>query len=323
MKRQLPYNQAVCEALRQAMELSSDVLVTGQFVDYKPGIFGTTTGLVEKFGPDRVHDFPIAEASMHMAAMGAALEGMRPVVCHQRLDFLLNSMDTFANWMGLWWFKSNKCCSLPITIRMAIGKGWGQGPQHSKSLHAWFAHIPGLNVVMPATPFDAKGMLLESIFGETPTVIIEGRPIYNMKGYVPEEPYRVRFGKGVVRKEGKDISLVALGWMVPWAMRIAVKLEQEGVHAEVIDPRSLRPLDLDLILGSVSKTKRLVVFDPGWRSFGVASEIITLCVEHLGGGFVSNRITLPDSHCPVSQSLEEEYYPKDEEILTRIRKLIG
>src|SRR5882672_8080177 len=215
---QLSYAEAIAQGLAQAMELSPEVVLIGQLIDYSPGVFGTTTGLAERFGKHRVLDFPVAESAMTAAGMGAALAGMRPVLIHHRLDFMLYSMDALVNWMSLWRFKSNDESRVPVTIRAIIGKGWGQGPQHSKSLHAWFAHLPGLKVAMPATAFDAKGLLLESIFGENPTIIIEHRSLFSMTDHVPEIPYRVRFGHAAIRQQGTDVTLVAIGAMVPVAL---------------------------------------------------------------------------------------------------------
>src|SRR5882724_6352448 len=218
---ELSYGDALNQALRQAMELSDRVVVVGQLVDYAPGVFGSTTGLVERFGTERVRDFPVSESAMTALGIGAAVAGMRPVLVHHRLDFMLYSTDAIVNWLSLWRFKSNGASSAPVTIRAIVGRGWGQGPQHSKSLHAWFAHVPGLKVAMPATAFDAKGLLLESIFGEDPTLIIEHRSLYALKASVPAIPYRIRFGQAAVRRAGEDISLVAVGAMVPFALRVA------------------------------------------------------------------------------------------------------
>ena len=224
MSRPLSYAKAINEALDQAMELCDDVVVLGQLVDYPSGIFGTTTGLADKFGPNRVQDFPVSENLMTATAMGASLTGVRPVIVHQRLDFMIYSMDAITNWLALWRFKSNGHSSMPVTIRAIVGKGWGQGPQHSKSLHAWFAHLPGIRVAVPATADDAKGLLLENIFGETPGIFIEGRGLFSMTANVPEQPYRVRFGQAAVRRPGKDVTLVAIGVMVPLALRVATAL---------------------------------------------------------------------------------------------------
>ena len=321
--RRLNYAKAINEALSQAMGLLPEVIILGQLVDYKPGVFGTTTGLADRFGTDRVQDFPVAESMMTSTAIGAALVGMRPVLVHQRLDFMMYSLDAIVNWLSLWRFKSNGESGIPVTIRAIVGKGWGQGPQHSKSLHAWFAHLPGIKVAMPATAYDIKGLLLESILGEDPAIIIENRSLFSMTDDVPEVPYRVRFGQAVIRRTGTDLTLVAIGAMVPIALRVASQLASESIDVEVIDPRTISPLDKDAICDSVSKTKRLVVADPGWQSVGVAAEIVSLVCERLGSELVANpaRICLPDSHTPMSAALEEKYYPNDESLAKAIRTM--
>jgi acetoin:2,6-dichlorophenolindophenol oxidoreductase subunit beta len=319
--RQLSFGKAINEALVQAMELSPDVGVWGQIVDYKAGVFGTTTGLVEKFGAERVQDFPVSEAAMTSAAIGAALTGLRPVLVHQRLDFMIYSLDAIVNWMSLWRFKSNGHSSLPVTIRAVVGKGWGQGPQHSKSLHAWFAHLPGIRVAMPATAYDAKGLLLESIFGQNPSIIIEHRSLFSMTDHVPEVPYRVRFGHAAVRRPGTDVTLVAIGAMVPVALRVAQTLERESISVEVVDLRTVAPLDRETFCRSVAKTRRLVVLDPAWRSGSVAAEVIASVVETIGDQLKSkpSRVCLPDSHTPMSSALEAKYYPSDDDVATVVR----
>lgn len=325
MSRQLSYAKAILEATDQAMSLSPDVVVLGQLVDTKSGIFGTTTGLVDKHGPDRVQDFPVAENLMTATAMGAALTGLRPVLCHQRLDFMVYSLDAIVNWLGLWRFKSNMKSGMPVTIRTIVGKGWGQGPQHSKNLQAWFAHIPGLRVAVPSTAYDAKGLLLEAIFGETPTLFVEGRGLYSMTDDVPEKPYRVRFGQAAIRREGRDATIVAVGMMVPLALRAAAMLEKENISVEVIDPRTIAPLDRKTICDSAFKTRRLVVADPTWQSFGSAAEIITCVAENLGDKLKAKpiRVTLPDSHTPMSSALETEYYPDENDIVAAVRQTLA
>jgi pyruvate/2-oxoglutarate/acetoin dehydrogenase E1 component len=325
MARQLSYANAILEATDQAMSLCRDVIVLGQLVDTKAGIFGTTTGLVDKHGPERVQDFPVAENLMTATAMGASLAGLRPVIAHQRLDFMIYSLDAIVNWLALWRFKSNGKSAMPVTIRAIVGKGWGQGPQHSKSLHSWFGHLPGLRVAIPATAYDAKGLLLESIFSETPTILIEGRSLYSMMDFVPEESYRIRFGRAAIRKTGQDATIVALGMMVPLALRAAVILEREGIDVEVIDPRTISPLDRQTICDSAGKTGRLLVADPGWRSFGAGSEIIASVAETVGERLVAKpvRITLPDSHTPMSSALERKYYPDEDQLVQTVRSLMG
>ena len=307
------------------MGLSPDVVLLGQLVDTKAGIFGTTTGLVDKYGRERVQDFPVAENLMTATAMGASLTGLRPVIVHQRLDFMIYSLDAIVNWLSLWRFKSNGKSAMPVTIRAIVGKGWGQGPQHSKSLHAWFAHLPGLQVAMPSTAYDAKGLLLESIFGETPSIFVEGRGLYSMTDFVPEEPYRIRFGRAKIRRTGSDATIVALGSMVPLALKAAALLERDGVQVEVIDPRTISPLDRNTICESVSKTRRLVVVDPAWQSFGAGAEIVSSVVERVGDMLAAKpvRVSLPDSHTPMSSALEREYYPDEYVLREAIRGVMG
>jgi pyruvate/2-oxoglutarate/acetoin dehydrogenase E1 component len=325
MNRQLTYAQAILEATDQAMALCDKVMVLGQLVDTQSGIFGTTTGLVQKYGAERVQDFPVAENLMTATAMGAALTGLRPLVCHQRLDFMIYSLDAIANWLALWRFKSNGQSAMPVTIRTIVGKGWGQGPQHSKSLHSWFAHLPGLRVAVPSTAYDVKGLLLESLLGEAPTIFVEGRGLYSMTDHVPEQAYRVRFGQAVIRRSGKDATLVAIGSMVPIALRAAAILEDEGIDIEVVDPRTLAPLDRKTICDSVFKTGRLVVADPAWHSFGAASEIISTVAEHLGDKLRSKpvRVTLPDSHTPMSMALEPKFYPDDADLVAAVKQTLS
>ena len=322
---QKQYSQAINEGLDQAMALDDNVVLMGQLVDCIPGIFGTTIGLVEKYGKDRVQDFPISENLMTFAALGASLTGVRPVIVHQRLDFMIYSLDAIVNWMSLWYFKSNRESSVPVTIRAIVGKGWGQGPQHSKSLHAWFGHLPGLQVAVPSTAHDVKGLLLESIFGENPSIIIEHRSLFSMSDDVPETPYRVKFGQALVRERGTDATVVAIGGMVPVALQAAAALRPEGISVEVVDLRTISPMDTATVLESVAKTGRLVVLDLDWKAIGVASEIITLVCEEMMEKLKARpaRVCLPDSHTPMSSALEEAYYPDADRVIAEIRRVLG
>ena len=179
--KRISYSQAINDATSQAMKMSKDVIIMGQLIDYSSGVFGTTSGLINKFGEKRVKDFPAAESLMTQAGVGAALAGQRVLLVHIRIDFMIYSLDSIVNWLSMWRFKSNRESNVPVVIRAIVGRGWGQGPQHSKSLHAWFAHLPGIKVAIPATAFDAKGLLLESIFSEGPSIIIEHRSLFNLK----------------------------------------------------------------------------------------------------------------------------------------------
>lgn len=320
--RSMTFADAINEGLQQAMQLSSDVIVMGQLVDYKPGIFGTTAGLAERFGEERVRDFPNAECVMTSVAIGSALTGMRPVIVHPRFDFMLYSVDPIVNWLSLWRFKCNNESNLPVTIRVIVGKGWGQGPQHSKSLHAWFAHLPGVRVAFPATAFDVKGLLLESIFGESPSIIVENRSLFSMKGDVFNKPYRIRYGQAVCRREGRDVTVVALGPAVLFALRAAEILANEAIDVEVLDLRTISPWDKTAVIESVAKTQRLVVADCGWSSFGAAAEIIAFVMENCATSMKSNpeRIAFPDSHVPMSSVLEEQYYFDERSIVHAVRR---
>ena len=320
---EISYGEALNQGLAQAMELSADVIVLGQLVDYSPGVFGSTTGLVERFGSERVRDFPVSEGAMTSVGIGAAIAGLRPVLVHHRLDFMLYSIDAIVNWMSLWRFKSNKQSTVPVVIRAIVGRGWGQGPQHSKSLHAWFAHVPGLKVAMPATAYDAKGLLMESIMGQDPVIIVEHRSLFGLKDHVPTVPYRVRFGKAVVRRAGSDVTVVAAGVMVPFALRSANSLAEKGVSVEVIDLRTISPLDTDTVCSSVEKTGKLCVLDPAWRSFGLSAEVIARVAERAGRHLHATplRISYPDSHTPMSSALESAYYPDERQAVESILEL--
>lgn len=315
------FSAALNSAQRQAMELDENVFVCGIGADGEAGIFGTTSGLVEQFGAKRVFDTPISEQALTALAAGAANAGLRPVLVHQRLDFMLYSIDQIVNWISLWRFISGGKSSMPLTIRAIVGKGWGQGPQHSKSLHAWFAHIPGLQVVMPGSPADAKGLLMASIMSDDPTIFIEGRSLFSMKERVPEEPYFIRLGEALVRRPGTDVTLVAFGSMVPTSLDAAANLANEGISAEVIDLRSVAPLDFETIIGSVRKTGRLVVAEPGWLRFGIAAEILATVSETCGADIVAppRRVAWPQHYVATSAPLEQAYYPDAESVAAACR----
>ena len=317
----LSFAEAVNAALRQAMELDSSVFVYGIGADGRAGIFGTTSGLVERFGQERVFDTPIAEAGLTALAAGAGNAGLRPVLVHQRLDFMLYAVDQIVNWMAPWRFMSGGRAKMPVTIRAIVGKGWGQGPQHTKSLHAWFAHVPGLQVVMPGSPADAKGLLLSSIMSDDPTLFIEGRALFSMQEDVPDEPYFIRLGEALIRREGGDVTLVTMGSMVPLCLQAVEALAGHGIGTELLDVRCLVPLDVERIIASVRKTGRLVVAEPGWRMYGAAAEIIALVSETLGGRMRSRprRGAWPQSAVPTSSKLEEQFYPTSDDIVAACR----
>jgi acetoin:2,6-dichlorophenolindophenol oxidoreductase subunit beta len=312
------FGEALNAATRHAMELDPNVFIYGLGVDSPAGIFGSTRGLLEQFGEKRIFDTPVSEQVLTSMAAGAANAGLRPILVHQRLDFMLYTMDQIVNWISLWHFKSFGQSKMPLTIRMIVGKGWGQGPQHAKSLHSWFAHVPGLKVVIPGTPFDAKGLLFSSIMSDDPVLFIEGRSLYSMEEEVPDEAFMIPFGEAITRRSGTDITIATFGSMVPQVLQASEKLAAHGICAEVIDMRTLAPLDIDSVIQSVSRTHRLLVAEPGWRHFGAAAEIIAGVCESIGPELEAapSRVTWPHSHIPTSPPLETAYYPSTEDIVT-------
>lgn len=325
MSRQITYHQALAEAVCQMMEADERVFIFGEGVPDPKVIFGSTTGLRERFGRERVFDMPLSENGMTGVAIGAALAGMRPVMTHQRIDFTLLAMDQIVNHAAKRCYTSAGSQSVPITIRTIIGRGWGQGSQHSQSLHSLYAHVPGLKVVMPVTPYDAKGLLIASIEDNNPVVFIEHRWLYNIKGPVPEKQYRVPLGQAKVFREGRDLTIVAVSYMVLEAFRAAEMLAADGIEAEVVDVRTLRPLDETTVLGSVKKTGRLIVADTGWASVGFSAEIMARVAENLHGALkcAPKRITSPDCPAPTTPALANLYYPRAVHIMAAARQMLG
>jgi pyruvate dehydrogenase E1 component beta subunit len=250
---------------------------------------------------------------------------MRPVLVHARLDFILYSMDQIINHAAKWCYMSGGKLRVPITIRAVVGRGWGQGAQHSQSLQALFAHIPGLKVVMPSTPYDAKGLLMASIRDDSPTIVIEYRWLYDHTGDVPEEPYTVPLGKAAVRRKGKDATIVATSYMVYESLRAAEILAREGIEVEIVDPRSLVPLDRDMICISVRKTGRLIVADTGWKNCGFSAEIAALASEDCFADLRApvRRVCLADVPMPTSCALEKLAYPGPAEIVLAVREIVS
>ena len=322
--RVLTYREALAEALVQGMEADPRVFLYGVGVDDPKGIFGTTLPAYKRFGSKRVFDTPLSENALTGIGIGAALAGMRPVLVHARNDFLLLTMDQLINNASKWSWLTGGQWKVPFVVRAIIGRGWGQGPQHSKSLQATFAHVPGLKVVMPATPYDAKGLLLASLQDTSPVIFLEHRRLYETQGPVPQEPYTVPLGQAAVRREGRDVTVVALSQMVMEAMEAAERLEAEGVEAEVIDLRTVRPMDEAAVLRSVAKTGRLVVADPGWKRMGASAEVAALAAEQAFSSLKGPvlRVAFPDTHSPSSWALERAFYPAAEEIVAAARSLV-
>ncbi|MEN9654080.1 MAG: hypothetical protein RL235_192 [Chlamydiota bacterium] len=325
MNRQLKYFEAIREATDQAMAADPAVYIMGLGVPDPKGIFGTTLGLKEKYGSARVMDMPTSENAMTGIAIGSAIRGMRPIMTHQRVDFFFLALDQLINNAAKWRFMFADQMKAPIVIRLIMGRGWGQGPQHSQSLHSMLAHIPGLTVVMPSNPYDAKGLLLSAVQSLDPVVYFEHRWLHGVHGDVPQNPYTVPFGKARVVQEGKDVTVVALSHMTLEAFRAAKQLDGENISVEVIDVRSLKPLDTETILTSVRKTGRLVVADPDTKSVGFAAEILAQVAEAAWDDLkcAPLRITYPDAPTPTSWPLSNAYYPTSEHIAEAILRQVG
>ena len=279
-QRQLTYAAAINEATDQLLKKYREVLVIGLGVPDPKGIFGTTQGLKQKYGSNRVMDMPVSENAMTGVCIGASLRGLRPILTHQRVDFSLLSFDQLVNNAAKWFFMFGGQQPVPLVIRMIVGRGWGQGPQHSQSLQALFAHIPGLIVLMPTTAYDAKGLLVSAVENNNPVVILEHRWLFNLVDEVPKKLYRTPIGKSHILHSGEDVTIVASSYATIESLHVAKVLAHAKISAEVIDLRTIKPLDMKTIMNSVAKTKRLLVVDTGWTTGGISAEIITEVVEH-------------------------------------------
>ena len=323
--RKLKYSQALSEGIVQSMERDNSIFMTGIAVDYPSGIFGSTTEAARRF-PSRVFDAPAMENALTGIAIGAAAVGKRPIIVHPRNDFMFLAFDMMINLAAKWkYMYGGNAGSVPIVVRAVIGKGWGQGASHSQSLQSVLAHFPGLNVVMPAFPKDAKGLVMSALEHSSPVVILEHRSLYDIEDVVPEEPVFTPIGKASVVREGNDITVVATSFMVYEALSAAAALEKEGVSVEVVDLRSIRPLDEDTVLRAIRKTGRLIVADTSWELCGVSSEIAALAAEkafnHLKGPV--RRINVANCPAPVSQPLEEAFYPTASTIARAALSMLG
>ncbi|MBI3565973.1 MAG: alpha-ketoacid dehydrogenase subunit beta [Elusimicrobia bacterium] len=325
MTREIRYAQAIHEALDLCLAKDPSVYLMGLGVPDPKGIFGTTLGLQEKYGAERVMDMPTAENGMTGVAVGSALVGMRPVMVHQRMDFAVLAMEQIVNQAAKWHYMFGAKARVPLTIRLLVGRGWGQGTQHSQSLQSWFAHIPGLKVVMPATAADAKGLLVSAIEDDNPVIFIEHRWLHNVKGPVPTGVTREPIGKARVVRAGTDVTLVGVSYMTLECIRAAEYLAEDGISAEVIDLRSVRPLDRDTLLASVRKTGRLVMADTGWALAGISAEILALASEHAFDALKAApaRLTLPDCPIPSTPGLAKHCYPHANDIAAAAARQVG
>jgi pyruvate/2-oxoglutarate/acetoin dehydrogenase E1 component len=323
-ERTLSYVDAIREATDQEMARDPSVLVFGLDVDDPKAIQGTTRGLLEKYGPSRVFGTPLSEDAMTGTAIGMALAGLRPIHVHIRMDFLMLAMNQLINVAAKSRYMYGGKVSIPLVVRSMIGKSWGQGAQHSQGLYSFFMHVPGLQVVAPTTPYDAKGCLIAAIRDDNPVLYVEHRILHFQNGPVPAHTYTVTPGRARITAVGQDVTLVGISQMQSECLKARLYLEEIGIQAEVIDPIWLSPLDIDTIVRSVEKTGRLLVVDNGWVCCGAAAEIIAQVAERLQGhcSFRMRRMGFAPVTCPTAPSLERLYYPDSRTIAAAARDLV-
>ena len=322
--RKLQYSLAINEALHQMMESDEAVFLIGQGVKSPWYVGKTCLGLLDKFGQKRIIDTPVSENAMTGAAIGAAICGMKSIVLHPRMDFMLYALDPIINQAANWHYMCGGKSSVPAVIWGIINRGGEQAAQHSQALHALFSHIPGLKVVMPSTPYDAKGLMISAIKDNNPVVYIDDRWLYGLVDDVPEEIYEVPIGKGILRKEGEDVTLVSISYMMTEALKAADVLAKVGIEAEVIDLRTAKPLDEEILMNSIKKTGCMIVIDGGWKSFGLSAEVSGLISEK-GFEYLKSsikRVTIPECPAPSSRILEDEYYKITDRIVDAAKGVV-
>jgi len=323
--RQITYRQAVQEALREEMQRDESVFLLGEDIAEFGGSYKVTSGLLEEFGPERVRNTPISEAAIVGAALGASLVGMRPVAELMYVDFSAIAMDQIVNQVAKVRYMFGGKAKASLVIRTQGGAGRSSAAQHAQSLEAWFMHIPGLKLVQPSTPYDAKGLLKTAIRDDNPVMFIEHKLLYLVQGPVPEEEYLIPFGQADIKRTGSDVTVVATSRMVHRALEAATSLAAEGIDVEVIDPRTLNPLDEESILASVRKTQRLVIAYEAYERGGVGAEIAALvankALDYLDAPI--ERVASLNTPMPFSPKLENYVVPTEEKIIAGIKRVLG
>ena len=325
VSRELSFAEAIKEAIGQEMERDPRVFVLGEDIGKIGGIFAATRGLIEKFGPERLRDTPISEAAIAACAVGSAITGMRPIAEVQIFDFITHMMDMIVNQSAKFRFMLGGKPTVPLVIRGPQGGGIRLAAQHSQSLEAWFTHVPGLVVLAPSSPYEAKGLLTSAIREDNPVIFLEHKMLYvGKKALVPEEPYAIPIGKAVVKRYGRDVTLVATMAMVETALQAATRLEDEGIDVEVIDPRTLRPLDEDAIIDSVKKTSRLVIAHEGWKRWGFGAEVAAMVAEKAIDWVDAPilRVGARDTPMPYNDKLERLVIPSADDIVEAVRSVV-
>ena len=323
--REITMIQALNEALREEMRRDPSVVVMGEDVAVLGGIYRVTQGLLDEFGPNRVMDTPISEEGFVGAAIGMALMGFRPVVEIMYADFMACCMNQIVNFAAKMRYMTNGKLKVPIVIRAMMGHGRGHGGEHSQVPATWFLNVPGLKIITPSTPYDAKGLLKSAIRDDSPVLFFEPYVLYRVKGPVPEGEYTVEIGKADVKRRGDDVTVVAFSAMVPRALEAAERLSEEGISVEVVDPRTLRPLDRETILDSVRRTNRLVTVEYSPKTWGMGAEVSAMvaeeAIEYLDAPIV--RVAAPDVPVPVSPPLMKMTVPTVESIVSAVKSVLG
>jgi pyruvate dehydrogenase E1 component beta subunit len=317
--------QAICEATDIAMAADPSVIVMGEGVADPKAIFGTTANLLDKYGSERVVELPLAENGFTGIAIGAAINGLRPIIVHQRVEFCLLAMEQLVNNAAKMHYVSNGAHRVPLVVRMIVGRGWGQGPAHSQSLEVLFAHIPGLKVVMPASAQDAKGMLLAAIADDSPVVFIEHRWMHYVKGHVPAGNVPIALDGPARLHKGDAVTVVSNSYLTLETIQAVEALSAAGVQVDHFDLRVIRPLNMEPIIESVRKTGRLVTVDTGFTTYGVGAEIVSRVMEQccLQMKAAPRRLGLPEHPTPSSRSLAATFYPRSPEIAIAIAETVG
>lgn len=322
--RIISYVDSIREALFQGMCQDSRVFLMGQGINDAVGMFGMTTGLAKEFGVERVFDTPLAETGLTGIAVGAAMSGKHPIYFHNRPDFLFLSMDQLVNHASKFSYMSAGQYSIPLLVYAATGQGWGSAAQHSQTLHGIFMHIPGIKIIMPTTPYDAKGLLATAMEEQNPVIFLDHRRIHNQEGTVPEQLYKIPFGKGMIRRPGTDVTIVGISSMLIEALDAAQKLEKAGISAEVIDLRTIKPWDVEIVTESVNKTGRLLIADTGWECCGAATEIAAVIYKHCFERLKCpiHIVALPNVPTPAAYNLEKIFYQDSDSICTGIKNML-
>ncbi len=320
--RETRYIRAVTEALDEEMARDEDIFIIGEDVGGPGGAFSATKGLLEKYGERRVKDTPISESAIVGLAIGAAIQGLRPVVEIMFADFLTVCMDQIVNQMAKARYMFGGLYKLAVVIRTPCGGGLNAGPQHSQCLESWFAHVPGLKVVMPATPYDVKGLLKSSIRDDNPVLFLENKALYALKGEIPEEEYLVPLGKAEVKRPGKDVTVVATSRMVHQALDAAKALANEGIDVEVIDLRTINPWDKETIFNSVEKTSKLVIAHEAVKAFGIGAEIAAMVCEEMIDHLEAPVLRVGAPFVPVPFNLENLYLPNSADVIRAVKRVM-